>query len=356
MKSEITTKIGWRAPSNIALVKYWGKKAGQLPENGSLSITLDHSSTTTYLTFHRKKQEDREITMEYSFHGKKHPKFSEKVAGYLNRLHSELPFLTDYHLIIQSGNNFPHSAGIASSASSMAALALCLVSMEELVTNKKWETDDFFRRASSLARLGSGSASRSVYGGLVSWGKIDSVNESSEEYASPFPLSGDSRFRHLRDSILIVNSAEKPFSSSSGHASMTDHPYREGRRAQANSNIHIMMEAIRGDDFQALAKISENEALSLHALLLSSSTGVILLNPNTLRIIEEIRNFRAQTNLELFFTIDAGPNVHLVYFEDQRDNILPFIRERLSKYCEKDKWIDDRIGNGPEQLTIQTEN
>ena len=356
MKSEITTKIGWRAPSNIALVKYWGKRAGQLPENGSISITLDHSSTTTYLSFRKKEREDQEMAMEYFFHGKKHPKFCEKIAGYLNSLRLELPFLIDYQLIIQSENNFPHSAGIASSASSMAALALCLVSMEELVTNKKLESDDFFRRASMVARLGSGSASRSVYGGIVSWGQIATVLNSSDEYATPFQLPVESRFRHLRDSILIVSSEEKAFSSSSGHATMTDHSYRSGRMIQATSHVNKITGAIRESDFQVLAKISENEALSLHALLLSSSSGVILLKPNTLQIIEEIRRFRESAKLDLFFTVDAGPNVHLVYFDDQRDKILPFIQQTLSKYCEQGLWIDDRIGDGPIQMTIPNAN
>lgn len=356
MKSEKNIKIGWRAPANIALVKYWGKRQGQLPENGSISITLDQSSTTTYLSFQKKKQEDRAIDMKYFFQGKKHEKFREKIAGYLNVLLHELPFLIDYQLIIHSENNFPHSAGIASSASSMAALALCLVSMEELVTIKKLPEADFFRRASFLARLGSGSASRSVYGGIVSWGQIDSVKHSSDDYATPFPLPGESRFRHLRDSILIVSSEEKNFSSSSGHASMADHPYRAGRIAQANSNVNKITEAILKNDFQSLIKISEHEALSLHALLLSSSAGIMLLKPDTLRIIEEIRRFRESTKLDLFFSIDAGPNVHLIYFEDQRNMILPFVQQTLSKYCEQGQWIDDRIGNGPIKLTVPIDN
>jgi diphosphomevalonate decarboxylase len=356
MMTEKTTTTGWRAPSNIALVKYWGKRTGQLPVNGSISITLDQSFTTTWLSFRKKAGAGHSIDMEYFFHGNTQLKFSEKIAGYLNTLQPELPFLTDYQMVFNSENSFPHSAGIASSASSMAALALCLLSMEELVTGKKLPSADFFRRASALARQGSGSASRSVYGGIVSWGKISSIEDSSDEYATPFLLPSDSRLRLLRDSILVVSPEEKALSSSAGHASMISHPFREGRIEQANCHVNKMTEAIRGNNFRTIAEISEKESLALHALLLSSASGVILLKPNTLRIIEEIVQFRKSTNLDLFFSIDAGPNVHLIYYEDQKEMILPFIRQNLSKYCEQGEWIDDRIGQGPVQLNAPTEN
>jgi diphosphomevalonate decarboxylase len=132
---------------------------------------------------------------------------------------------------------------------------------------------------------------------------------------------------------------------------MTDHPYRTGRKVQANANLHKIAEAIDQNNYQVLAEIAENEALSLHALLLSSADGILLLKPETLRIIEEIRRFREESGLDLFFTIDAGPNVHLIYFEDQREMILPFVQQTLSQYCEDGCWIDDRIGNGPQLLT-----
>ena len=348
--SEESINICWKAPSNIALIKYWGKRAHQLPENGSLSITLEKSTTTTTLTFHKSLAESGIINFEYYFHGKRHLQFEKKTGRILNDLRMEMPFLTDYELVVQSENNFPHSAGIASSASSMSALALCLVSMEEIVTQKKHSENDFFRRASYLARLGSGSASRSVYGPVVTWGSIPGIDGSSDEYATPFRIKEESRLNQLRDIILIVSSKEKPVSSTSGHEMMTNHPYREGRKAQANTNLNKMVEAIRNDDYQSVAAIAENEALSLHALLMTSSSNGLLLKPNTLRIIEEIKCFRQTTGLDLFFTIDAGPNVHLIYYEDQREMVLPFVRETLARFCEEGRWIDDKMGSGPVQL------
>ena len=348
--SEETINISWRAPSNIALIKYWGKKDRQLPGNPSLSITLENASTTTSLTFRKRSSVEKDISLEYYFQGEQHLKFKEKIIRLLNELSSEMPFLFDFELIFHSNNNFPHSTGIASSASSMGALSLCLVSMEEFVNQKKLEKEAFFRRASFIARLGSGSASRSIFGGLVTWGSTPFIDHSSDEYATPFQLPKESRLNQLRDIILIVSSEEKTVSSTLGHAMMNDHPYREGRKAQANSNLQIMVDAIRNDDYQMIASITENEALSLHALLMTSSPNGLLLKGNTLHIIEEIKNFRNKTGFDLFFTMDAGPNLHLIYFEDQREMVLPFVQESLVQFCENGRWIDDKIGSGPVQL------
>jgi len=353
--NEANIKIGWRAPANIALIKYWGKRDNQYPENGSLSITLENSFTTTFLSIRKKDKGDGAIGMKYYFHGALNQKFGKKIDQLLRHLQSEMPFLSDYQLIFHSENNFPHSAGIASSASSMAAVALCLESMEQIITKRKRSNADFFRRASAIARLGSGSASRSLYGGIVTWGAIDSIEGSSDEYATPFPLHELSRLNNARDIILIVNSKEKQVSSSLGHAMMAAHPYREGRKNQANSNLTEFIKAISEANYNLIAKIAENEALSLHALLMTSPAGAILLQPNTLNIITEIKKFRELTGYDLFFTIDAGPNVHLIYFEDQREMVLQFVKEKLIRYCENEHWIDDKIGLGPKLLTPELE-
>ena len=349
--SEENINIGWRAPSNIALIKYWGKRANQLPENGSLSITLEKSTTTTFLSFRKKASENSGISLRYYFHDERLPQFEKKTELLLNNLLPEMPFLVDYELEFHSENNFPHSTGIASSASSMSALALCLVSMEELVNGKKMSREIFFRRSSHIARLGSGSASRSVYGGLVLWGNTPCLKESSDEYATPYLLPEDSRLNKLMDIILIVSSMQKSVSSSKGHALMNEHPYRDGRKSQANTNLEKITEAIRTNDYQTIASIAENEALSLHALLMTSGSDGLLLKPGTLHIIEEIKRYRDSTGLDIFYTIDAGPNVHLIYYEDQREQVLSFVQKSLSQYCEGGQWIDDKMGNGPVQLT-----
>lgn len=352
--SEDVINIRWRAPSNIALIKYWGKRAHQLPDNGSLSITLDKTSSTTSLSFKKKQRAEKNISFEYYFHGNRHLQFEKKTETVLNYLIPKMPFLTDYELVFQSENNFPHSVGIASSASSMSALALCLVSMEEIVKRKKLSKDNFFQRASFIARMGSGSASRSVFGGIVTWGNIPFIDPSSDEYATPLPLPNESRLHLLMDIILIVSSKEKAVSSTTGHALMNDHPFRQGRISQANSNIRNLIDAIRKDNYKLIGTIAENEALSLHALLMTSAPDGLLLKPNTLNIIDAVKQFRKETGLDLFFTIDAGPNVHLIYFEDQRELVLPFVQNTLAQFCEDGRWIDDRIGSGPQLLTSET--
>ena len=354
--SEDTITIGWRAPSNIALIKYWGKRANQIPENGSLSITLDKSTTTTCLSFWKKGKEEHCLSLSYFFHGVQQPQFEKKTGHLLSSLLTEMPFLADYELVFKSENNFPHSTGIASSASSMSALALCLVSMEEIISANQLSPEDFYRRASTIARLGSGSAARSLYGGVVTWGVIPSVEQSSDEYATPFLLPAENRLNKVMDIILIVSSKEKAVSSSKGHALMKVHPYREGRMAQANANLAEITNAIRSNDYRTIASIAENEALSLHALLMTSGSDGLLLKPNTLHIIEEIKRFRNSTGLDLFYTIDAGPNVHLIYYEDQREQVLSFVMQTLSQYCEEGQWIDDKMGSGPKQMTTESEH
>ncbi len=352
--SEDTKIIGWNAPSNIALIKYWGKRDNQLPENGSLSLTLNKSTTSTFLTYKKKQTLENTISIEYYFHGERQLAFESKTERLLNSLKSQMPFLPDYDLIFHSSNTFPHSAGIASSASSMCALALCLVTMEENISANKLKTEDFFRRASIISRLGSGSASRSIYGGFVTWGKIPSLENSSDEYATPYPVDPGSRLNTIRDIILIVSSNEKNVSSSKGHALMNYHPYRDGRKIQANDNMLKIIEAIRKDDYKTLADTAENEALALHALLMTSEPDGLLLKPGTLSIIEEVRKYRRSTGTDLFFTIDAGPNVHLIYFEDQREEVLSFVQNNLVRFCEDGQWIDDCLGKGPERISNES--
>ena len=137
---------------------------------------------------------------------------------------------------------------------------------------------------------------------------------------------------------------------------MGEHPYREGRKLQANANLSKISDAIRNNDYSTIGEIAENEALSLHALLMTSGSEGLLLKPGTIHVIEEIKKFRETTGLDLFFTIDAGPNVHLIYYEDQREEVLSFVRKTLSQYCEGGQWIDDKIGNGPQQVVPETEN
>jgi len=337
-------KIKWQSPSNVALIKYWGKHGIQLPRNPSLSMTLNNAHTTTSM-FYRKTTDG--LKVKYQFEGKHNEKFELKVLKLLLSLQTEMPFLNQYEFRFESQNSFPHSAGIASSASSMSALALCLVSLEEEDRNEKYTPAEFLKRSSYIARLGSGSASRSVFGRYSLWGKEDQVLNSSNQYAVPFELPVHEKFLEMYDAVLLVSSQQKNVSSSLGHHLMSVHPFAEARYKQAETNLQALMVSLQVGDFETFSCIVENEALTLHSLLMTSSDDGLLLQPGTLSIINEIRQFRADSGLQICFTLDAGPNVHILYPKSEREKVLDFITFRLIRFCENEKWIDDQMGEGP---------
>lgn len=328
------------APSNIALIKYWGKHDGQLPRNPSMSITLQNSLTKTSLSYRNTENEPR---IEYCFEGVRNMLFEDKVKSFLNQIKDEIHVISGKELIFNSHNTFPHSVGIASSASSMAALAQCLVEMEKIETGKVVGDEMAAKRASNLARMGSGSASRSLFDGWVTWGKIDGLPDTSDLYASPYAGEISTLFSSLGDAILIVSSESKALSSSLGHRLMDAHPFAEARYQQARGNLVELMDILKSNDFSRFASIVEQEALTLHSLLMTSSDKGLLLHPNSIHIINAIRRARNRQGLMVCFTIDAGPNIHLLYPLHEREQVLLFIENELSQWCENGKWIDDRM-------------
>jgi diphosphomevalonate decarboxylase len=343
-------KVAWQSPSNIALVKYWGKKGFQIPANPSLSMTLSSSFTETSVEFIQSNTPGK-ISLEFFFEGEKNELFEGKIKKYFETISGELPFLKHFHFIIHSKNTFPHSAGIASSASAMSALALCLCSIEQiLLEGRENQNDRFFKRASYFARIGSGSAARSVYGTLASWGETDLIDDSSDDYATQFSQVIHPVFDGFRDSILIVSKGEKEVSSRAGHALMNNHPYAEARYAQAVNNLKKLIHAIPRGDLNTFVEVVENEALSLHAMMMASSPGFLLFGGNTLAIIKEVVKFRKQSGVKVCFTLDAGPNVHLLYPEKNKEKVKQFIKEHLLKYCEGETVINDLMGPGPKRV------
>lgn len=342
--------VKWQSPANIALVKYWGKKGHQIPANPSLSFTLKNAYTEMQMQWQQKDTPSNTIDLQFFFEGKENPKFRQKIADFLETRLGEYPFLSALQLTIHSENSFPHSAGIASSASSMSALALCLCSLEKIFLNTLQTTAEFFEKASFLSRLASGSASRSVYGGLVSWGKIPSLNYTSDEVASPLQATIHPIFQNYQDAVLVVSRGEKATSSRAGHALMDAHPFKEARYKQAYSNIELLIKAIEKGDTDTFGNITETEALTLHSLMMTSEPSVLLLLGNSLEIIHRLRTFRAAKRLPVCFTIDAGPNIHVLYPESVKKEINTFIIEELSHLCEANYWIADQVGSGPKQL------
>ncbi|MFW6019394.1 MAG: diphosphomevalonate/mevalonate 3,5-bisphosphate decarboxylase family protein [Bacteroidales bacterium] len=336
-------KIVWESPSNIAFIKYWGKHGNQYPENASLSMSLKNSVSVVELLFH--KNTEKKGIVDFTFEGKSNQPFKQRVDNYLQKISDYFPFLEGLHLEINSYNTFPHSSGIASSASFMSALALCLCTLEKFNT-KKFD-NGFFQKASFMARLGSGSASRSVYGKYAAWGKNSAISHSSDEYAVSYDNRIPENLQTIYDAIIIVDSAQKKISSSQGHRLMQSHFYKENRIQQASTNITRLMDVISVDDWLSITNVIENEALSLHALMLSSSPGYILLKQQTIDIIDAIRTYRSETGAQICFTLDAGPNVHVLYPERDKKYVETFIERNLTPLAENGRIIYDKTGEGP---------
>lgn len=332
----------WRCPSNIALVKYWGKRDFQKPMNPSLSFVLQNAFTETSVELH--KNGDQKV--EFYFEGVA-SSFGGRIEKYLDHVSGRLPWINKYNFRIHSSNSFPHSAGIASSASSFGALALCLTELDFAMSGKETDSPDFWRTASELARMGSGSACRSVYPDFAIWGKTQLFESCSDEHAIPISEGIHPVFSRLRDAILMVDSGTKKVSSSAGHRLMDEHHYQRSRIAQAHENINELYLALLTGNQEKFIDVVENEALSLHAMMMTSNPSVILLKPNSLELIGRIRRFREKTQIPVCFTIDAGPNIHLLYFQDNELDVKAFIEREMLNFCENGKWIDDRIGASP---------
>ena len=342
-------KVSWQAPSNIALVKYWGKKKEQIPANPSVSFTLNNCLTKTTVWYEKRDEKTSDYSLEVFFEAKPKPEFEPKIRTFFTRVEKYLPFLKEYHFKIDTANTFPHSSGIASSASGMAALALCLVEIEEQL-GVKMEESFFKKKASFLARLGSGSASRSIDGGLVVWGQNQVVKESTDLYGTPYPYEVHEVFRDFQDTILLVHKGEKAVSSTLGHQLMLGHWYAQDRFRQAHSNLERLRSVFKEGDLKSFIEIVESEALTLHAMMMTSVPYFILMKPNTLHILERIWAFRSTSGLDLCFTLDAGANVHLLYPAHQKKDVLQFIEDELVAYCEKGHYICDQIGEGAKKF------
>ncbi len=337
--------FSWQSPSNIALIKYWGKKEPQIPMNASLSFTLNECHTRTTLFYKRKKQDDSKLSFELLFDGQPKPEFHPKIENFLRRIVSYQPFLTRFEFEIHTHNSFPHSSGIASSASGMSALALCLMSLERQL-DPSVEESYFHRKASFLARLGSGSAARSIEGPIVVWGEHPDIESSSDLFGIPYPYKVHEVFNDYQDTVLLVDKGVKQVSSTVGHSLMHEHPFAESRFLQANDHMRQLIPVLEKGDLDAFVRIVEKEALSLHALMLSSEPYFILMRPNTLEIIERIRTFRKETGSKLCFTLDAGANVHLLFPHREKDAVGSFVEKELAAFCKSGQYICDRTGSG----------
>ena len=339
----------WRSPSNIALIKYWGKHGLQLPRNPSLSFTLSACHT----------QMKMEVTPEAStpglvvlYDGTPRPSFEQKIKTFFSLISDRFPWLAQASVVIDSVNTFPHGAGIASSASAMSALALCLTDIHDQLNGRLHAPDeDWWCTASEVARLGSGSACRSVYPVAALWGASSGIADSSDSYAIAWGNEIAPVYHDFQDTILIVSTKEKAVSSTAGHKLMEGLPYADTRYAEAKNNLLRLCDIMRRPDaLDQFITIVESEALQLHALMMSGNTPFILMEPGTISLIKEIWHYRKETGIPVCFTLDAGPNVHLLYPKEYTAPIVAWVESTLASYCAEGRYILDHVGNGPEKI------
>jgi len=287
---------------NIALIKYWGNRDERLriPSNGSISINLAGLETRTSVCFDPTLQQDT-LTLNGASAGKT---ARERVSAFLNqvRIMSEVRSFA----AVVSENNFPTGAGIASSASAFAALALAAAHAAGLQLSEQ--------ELSRLARRGSGSACRSIPGGFVEWFAGDNDETS---FAESFAPAGHWA---LGDCIAIISHAHKSTGSTEGHATASTSLLQDTRIATTPTRLETCRRAILNRDFNSLAEVAELDSNLMHAVMITSQPPLLYWQPATLGIMQAVQKWRSG-GLPCFYTIDAGPNVHVICLEDEIEQV-----------------------------------
>ncbi len=328
-------------PSNIALIKYWGKYDGQIPGNPSISYTLNHCRTNTTMEF----LANEPYSVETFLAGNEEVKFAEKIEKYFQSIEKYLPWILQGKYIIKTENTFPHSSGIASSASGFGAIAKCLMELDTKFSSDNNQPTTNDQKASFLARLGSGSACRSLYNGLVVWGETPEVEGSSDLFAVQYPNDEvHPVFKNFNDWVLLIHEGQKSVSSTVGHGLMNTNPYAERRFQEASENFVPMKEILKSGGLQKFITLVEHEALTLHAMMMMSEPAFILMKTGTMEVINKLWKFREETGLPLFFTLDAGANVHLLFPNNgDEEKIKNFIESELIQHTQNGGVVKDEM-------------
>jgi len=297
------------AKTNIALVKYWGKRNRELnlPVTSSLSVSLPVGTYTT-LTIGENGSDEVFVS------GKKvdtESVFYKRTTSFLDLFRPKNFFFT-----VETKNDLPTGAGLASSASGFAALVLALQKLFNWSLDKK--------ALSMLARLGSGSSARSLYDGFAIWHK-----GSQENGLDSFAEKIDATWPELRMGLWILSEDEKKIDSKNAmiQTTQTSFLYKAWPEQVAN-DLEKMHEAIQNSDFTLLGTTAEHNALSMHATMLSSAPSICYFLPESIRGIQKIHDIRKQ-GYEVYCTMDAGPNIKVLFLEKDRMAIQNEIPELM---------------------------
>jgi len=291
------------AGANIALTKYWGNADADLriPANDSISLTLDRARTVTTVAFRPDLERDEVVVDGQALSGRAR----ERAIRHLDLFRRLAD--TDRRARVISQNNFPTASGVASSASGFAALTVACAGALGLDLSP--------RDLSRLARHGSGSAARSIFGGFV----LLHTGRSDEE-AFAEPLHGPDWWQ-IYDLVAILSRTEKGVPSTVGHHLAETSPLHPARVAHVPVLNERLRQALARRDFASLGEVAEQDALMMHAVMMTSRPALLYWLPETLAVIHQVRRWREE-GLEAYFTIDAGPNVHVLTLPDQVDHLL----------------------------------
>lgn len=296
-----------KAPANIAFIKYWGKSdaALRLPLNDSLSMNMSGAYTVTTVEFSADYHKD-EVTLlggEFSDH-----EVSRVIEG-LNRIRGRVG--VKHYARVVTKNTFPKGAGSAASASGFAALTLAgFASLGAHIPEKE---------LTIFARLGSGSACRSIPDGFVVWEK---GNDNETSYArSLFP----STYWDIRDVLVIVDKRMKKVSTTEGMETVTTSPHLSSRLAAVPARMAAIQQAMNEKNFVRFGEITEEDCLDMHRVMQTQNPPLFYWNEATERIMSAVKSWR-NASLPVYFTIDAGPNVHLLCEGKDEARLLEMIK------------------------------
>jgi diphosphomevalonate decarboxylase len=295
-----------KAHTNIALIKYWGKRNEELilPTNNSLSLTLDGFSTTTTVAFDEELETD-----QFQLDGEKITGVAyDRVTSFLD-LVRELAGKNHLYARVDSINDVPTAAGFASSASGFAALAAAASKAIGLDLN---DTE-----LSRLTRRGSGSASRSIYGGFAEW-QMGEKEDGTDSYAVPV---APQNHWDVRMAGVVLSSEMKKISSRSGmKRTVETSPFYEGWLKSIPEDLSGIKEAIKDKDFERLGEIAEANCLKMHATSLGAKPPFTYWLDATIRVMHQVQEMREQ-GIPAYFTIDAGPNVKVLYLPEHEKEV-----------------------------------
>lgn len=297
-----------RANSNLATIKYWGNINNELrlPVNPSLSLNLDGLFTQTTVIWNEALANDVLTLNGQPASGAA----LERVSNHLNKIRQRLNLTAHAH--VESSNNFPMGAGIASSASAFAALTVAAVAAAGAQLSE--------RELTTIARLGSGSASRSVPTGFVQWFAADTHEGSyAESIAAP-------DYWNLVDVIAIISSGHKAVGSQEGHRSADTSDLQAARVAGAGQRLEICKRALLERDFATFAEVVEHDSNLMHAVMMTSRPPLFYWLPASLTVMDQVRQWRNHEGLRVCYTLDAGPNVHCLCLSDDAAEIESRLR------------------------------